>query len=717
MVIFFIDYHYTYKTNGIFKYRELLSSSLSSTKDIRWRNVLLGANNHDLRNPTVINSDIYVPYDIVFQNKITQKDFDFAVFIQNYICTDFPKEDVIFHINWMNHIAISCLLRKFIPMAKIVFTKHCVAWRENILTNYPLFYSLHSICAKKKSLPYPLKEHVKEELFCFEQADAVITVTEDAKNLLCSSYGIDAEKVFCIHNGITIYRPKKSTVSKTSYGFRKEDKIMIYAGSIIQYKGLRELLQLFHLLQEQVSNLKLLICGSGEMQWFLSMLEDTDIGQIHFTGHINNKELRRISQIADIAIVPSLIEQCSFSALEFLASDIPVVLSDIDGLQELHPVDYQLSLPIEYEKSKISAKYDKITNHIVRVLENPDYRKEIIASSHAWIKQNFSTNQMISSTKAVYEKVLYGEKKERHDGEPLVSVIIPCHNGEKHILQSIESVVSQSYTNIEIIIIDDSSKDRTLSIIKKITDPRLKVLSNPGKKGVAYSLNRGIENAKGKYIARLDSDGIMHPCRIRKQVDFLEKEVEFDFVGSNHFVINDVGLKTSYTIYPEKSEEIALCRFLFNPISPPTALIRRTVLLQYMYCKKDAYCKDYFLWMVMLRKHKGYNLQEGLTLYRSNKDEVPVKNSIKQREYTLQIVLSELEHIGFDLRHEDKLLLAGLIEGAPPIFWRKYQPFLKDYVHRIAQHIGSPLSSLYLSQLYSAVLQKLKIMSIRREKI
>lgn len=119
-----------------------------------------------------------------------------------------------------------------------------------------------------------------------------------------------------------------------------------------------------------------------------------------------------------------------------------------------------------------------------------------------------------------------------------------------------------------------------------------------------------------------------------------------------------------------------------------------------MYGEKYTYSEDYYLWMTLLRKHKGYNLQESLTLYRSHKESVSAKKTIEQQEEALQIVLEELAYIGFPLKEDDKILLAGLFTNAPSVFWQEYRPILHDYILRIARFISSPLSLSYLHQLY-----------------
>lgn len=121
--------------------------------------------------------------------------------------------------------------------------------------------------------------------------------------------------------------------------------------------------------------------------------------------------------------------------------------------------------------------------------------------------------------------------------QPLVSVIIPAYNAEKYIKEAIESVLNQTYKNIELIVVDDGSTDNTAEIVKKyLNDPRVKYIYQENK-GLAGARNTGIKKAKGDYIAFLDADDFYLPEKIEKEVKFLKEHPEFDIVYCNmeHF--------------------------------------------------------------------------------------------------------------------------------------------------------------------------------------
>ena len=130
---------------------------------------------------------------------------------------------------------------------------------------------------------------------------------------------------------------------------------------------------------------------------------------------------------------------------------------------------------------------------------------------------------------------------EKHEELPLISVIMPCYNREKYIVEAIESILNQTYTNFEFIIIDDCSTDNTFEIVKEYAKKDNRILALKKDKNYCYvhSLNKGIEIAKGKYIARMDDDDISLPERFEKQVEFLEKNEDIIALGTFIEIFSD----------------------------------------------------------------------------------------------------------------------------------------------------------------------------------
>ena len=117
-----------------------------------------------------------------------------------------------------------------------------------------------------------------------------------------------------------------------------------------------------------------------------------------------------------------------------------------------------------------------------------------------------------------------------------ISVLIPCYNAEKFIQRSIDSVLSQSYSELELVIVDDGSTDSTAKIINSYQDSRIKIISLESNLGIVKALNIGLDACRGTYIARMDADDICLEDRLATQSYYLDNNAEVVAVGSS--VIN-----------------------------------------------------------------------------------------------------------------------------------------------------------------------------------
>ncbi len=125
--------------------------------------------------------------------------------------------------------------------------------------------------------------------------------------------------------------------------------------------------------------------------------------------------------------------------------------------------------------------------------------------------------------------------------EPLVSVIMPVYNAEKYIFEAVNSVIEQTYTNWELVLINDGSSDLSINIIKEFKDSRIRLYENRENMGIAYSRNRAIDLSRGKYIAIMDNDDISLPNRLKIQVEYLENHEEIDVLSGASMVIDSHG--------------------------------------------------------------------------------------------------------------------------------------------------------------------------------
>ena len=161
--------------------------------------------------------------------------------------------------------------------------------------------------------------------------------------------------------------------------------------------------------------------------------------------------------------------------------------------------------------------------------------------------------------------------------KPLVSVVMPSYNGGKFIGEAIESVISQTYENWELIIVEDCSEDDSQKIIQNYTDQRIRLFCNERNQGIAESTNRGIRKSRGKYIALLDDDDIAEKERLSWQVDYLESHPEIDFLGGRSRFIDEEGAVVDYSCIPRNNPRYIKAMLLFQSMDflNGTAMIRK----------------------------------------------------------------------------------------------------------------------------------------------
>lgn len=213
------------------------------------------------------------------------------------------------------------------------------------------------------------------------------------------------------------------------------------------------------------------------------------------------------------------------------------------------------------------------------------------------------------------------------------------HNGAPYVETAIKSILSQSFSDFELVIVDDASTDNTLSILEGYSDRRLSILRNSKNLGSASSLNLALERAEGEFVARMDADDISLSCRLEKQTSFLDAHPEIGILGSAYFRMIVSGRRFgSPVLKPETDQEIRWAILLENPFCHPSIMFRRRVLVNHglSYNSKFTTTQDYELWVRMLEHCEGANLRDPLLLYRIHRKSVSWKNrEIQQRNSVL----------------------------------------------------------------------------------
>jgi len=224
---------------------------------------------------------------------------------------------------------------------------------------------------------------------------------------------------------------------------------------------------------------------------------------------------------------------------------------------------------------------------------------------------------------------------------------MPVFNGEKYLRESIQSILDQTFTDFEFIIIDDGSTDTSLQTIQGFTDKRIQIIRNSSNLGTPASLNRGIKISKGQYIARMDADDISLPKRLEKPYNFMERNLNIGIVGTGYDLINESGGSMGTYIYPNNPVAIHW-KLLAGPVFPhPTVMMRKKILIENNLFYNEEYfvTQDYELWCRMIQFTEGSNLPQALIQYRHH-DQSKTKIELdKQEQLRIKISTESLINI------------------------------------------------------------------------
>jgi len=248
--------------------------------------------------------------------------------------------------------------------------------------------------------------------------------------------------------------------------------------------------------------------------------------------------------------------------------------------------------------------------------------------------------------------------------DPRVTVLMSVYNGERYLLDAVDSICSQTFKDFEFLIIDDGSRDDTPNILKSYDDPRIRVIGQENS-GLTKSLRRGMGMASGEYVARMDADDISLPERLHKQVEFLDDHPAVAVCGTWMETIGPDGAPGTQLEFPVGTDRIK-CRLLFDsPLAHPTVMIRMSVMRreQLNYDEEYVYAQDYALWAAISRKHELANLAEVLCRYRLHTDMAGALHQTEQRRGADRVRQEELKQLGLDADRETLALHSAIAVG------------------------------------------------------
>ena len=245
--------------------------------------------------------------------------------------------------------------------------------------------------------------------------------------------------------------------------------------------------------------------------------------------------------------------------------------------------------------------------------------------------------------------------------QPLVSVVMAVYNSENYLHQAIDSVLNQSYKNLELLVINDGSTDSSRNIILSIDDIRIRYFENEGNKGIVKTRNLGIENSNGKYIAILDSDDIAMPEKLMKQVDFLERNQDFGLCASYFNIIDKNDVIQGKVKRPKNDHDAIAHLIVENCICHSSVIFPASILRQHEYSEEFIYNEDYELIYRISKISKIKIITECLTSYRVHSNNTSVKKRDERFNILLKLNRLILQDIGINFTEQELLLHSNFI--------------------------------------------------------
>jgi len=306
---------------------------------------------------------------------------------------------------------------------------------------------------------------------------------------------------------------------------------------------------------------------------------------------------------------------------------------------------------------------------------------------------------------------------------PNISVLLPAFNAEKYIELAIQSILNQTYSNFELIILNDGSSDRTEEIIKSFKDTRVIYIKNEQNIGLVNTLNKGLSLAKGKYIARMDADDISYIYRFSKQHSFLENNPSYIICSSSRKDFNDSNNRDHISYMPVSDSAIRISSIFSPPFTHPAVMFRKDVILKnnLFYDENFKYSEDYEFWIRLLEYGKGYNFKEVLLAYRNTPGSQTFNGAkdFECRKKTISSIQSKaLKSLGIEFNTDELYFIfyLSLSDYTRQINFNKYSiKFIQTFFYKMEAN----LSLRFKNSTVSFILGKryLKILLLNRNRM
>lgn len=363
--VYIVDDCFLSKNNGISTYISNLTSALNN-EDVK---ISIIKFNSSVSHFLINNENHICSYHIpILNTKTGFVEPELAVCVLKFYIIDAPNN--IFIFNFSPCSVLLDVINKYFPASKRIFVIHNQGWASPLLGDENKYKRLIASDAKGDFHKY-LKKYYNEECLIYSKADFIICLSGYTRSILKYIYNIPYKKICLIPNGVNIDAFDRCLINdelRMKCRIKEDAIILLYVGRTIESKGFNVLLQSFESLNKVIDNVYLVI--AGEISSFNNILEIVpfSISHILFLGHLPLNKLMVWYKIADIGVIPSYSEQCSYVAIEMMLSQLLIVSSDCNGLKEMFVNNYSALVVEIGDRSKRDIFVDNLTSTILKAI-------------------------------------------------------------------------------------------------------------------------------------------------------------------------------------------------------------------------------------------------------------------------------------------------------------------------------------------------------------
>lgn len=387
---------------GIGTYIRQMITLFSGRQDIKLNVVVLNSDKNEFE---VEEKDGYRSF---YFPRVSLPSDKLEIYIRNswYVLYSYIEEigeedRLLFHFNYGQELPLLKLAKQYFPECTTLFTIHYQMWCFELNGNTTLFRKIMQDCrdGKTQGRFKNIVDSIEKELAVYSEADSIICLSRYTYELLLEEYGVDAKKISLAYNGLPdecpAYEEQEVMRIKRDLCFEESGKLVLFVGRLDDIKGVGLLVEAFKIVSDAFPDSRLLIVGEGN---YTSCLEKAKNiwGRITFTGRLTKGELYRLYRIADVGVMPSKHEQCSYVAIEMMMFGIPLVSSTSTGLGEMGNGLYKL--PVEETEEDVRVSPEDLARLVIEALQDSEAGKRFRDE----YEQKFTSERMGENMEKVY---------------------------------------------------------------------------------------------------------------------------------------------------------------------------------------------------------------------------------------------------------------------------------------------------------------------------